>query len=441
MNRRVFVEMGVLAVGAGALRAAESEPEAPNRPVGAGRGIHPGRVVWARDPEAARWEGPGQGHWWESSYTNQSAVDGMMSRAVRQLSGKSRDAQAWEALFRSFNRSRGRGDGGYRRGEKIVIKTNFVTCILSERSVDQKTYDLGGRRVDYMNTSPQMILALLRQLVKSAGVDPRDIAVGDPLALFPNQYYDPLHREFPAVQYMDLNGGNADHPRAPVKLSSTPLYWSSRPEEKSQDYVPVHYAEAAYLINLANLKSHTMAGVTLCAKNHFGSLIRTPPAKGYYDMHASLAQRDPGYGRYRDLVDLMGHASVGGKTLAYFIDGLYPGKHPIESVPRKFASAPFHGTWAASLLASQDPVAIDSVGLDFLRAEWSDHPHLDGADDYLHEAALAGNPPSGTFYDPDHAENRTRLTSLGVHEHWNNAEEKKYSRNLGKKEGIELVRA
>jgi hypothetical protein len=65
---------------------------------------------------------------------------------------------------------------------------------------------------------------------------------------------------------------------------------------------------------------------------------------------------------------------------------------------------------------------------------------MSGADDYLHEAALADNPPSGTFYDPDHPVNTTRLASLGVHEHWNNAQDKQYSRNLGKREGIELVR-
>ena len=42
---------------------------------------------------------------------------------------------------------------------------------------------------------------------------------------------------------------------------------------------------------MANLKAHTGAGVTLCVKNHFGSLIRRPPDKGYYDMHASLPMR------------------------------------------------------------------------------------------------------------------------------------------------------
>jgi parallel beta-helix repeat protein len=55
----------------------------------------------------------------------------------------------------------------------------------------------------------------------------------------------------------------------------------------------------------------------------------------------------------------------------------------------------------------------------------------------LHEAALADNPPSGTVYDPEN--DGTRLASLGVHEHWNNPVDKKYSRNLGTGEGIELV--
>jgi hypothetical protein len=64
-----------------------------------------------------------------------------------------------------------------------------------------------------------------------------------------------------------------------------------------------------------------------------------------------------------------------------------------------------------------------------------------GTDDYLHEAALADNPPSGTFYDPDHATNTTRLPSLGTHEHWNNAADKQYSRNLGTGDGIELFEA
>jgi hypothetical protein len=136
----------------------------------------------------------------------------------------------------------------------------------------------------------------------------------------------------------------------------------------------------------------------------------------------------------------MGHAHLGQKTLLYLIDGLYSGKHPIDRAPRRWKSAPFNGDWTSSLLVSQDPVAIDSVGFDFLWSEWDDYPRRPGVDDYLHEAALAGNPPSKTYYDPDHPTPTRRLSSLGVHEHWNSVEEKKYSRNLGQPEGIELVR-
>jgi hypothetical protein len=99
------------------------------------------------------------------------------------------------------------------------------------------------------------------------------------------------------------------------------------------------------------------------------------------------------------------------------------------------------------MFGSFDPVAIDSVGLDFLRSEYGDR--LGGsyyarvtanggvnADNYLHEAALADQPPSGTVYQPD----GFRLASLGVHEHWNNAADKQYSRNLDPHgSGIELL--
>jgi hypothetical protein len=107
----------------------------------------------------------------------------------------------------------------------------------------------------------------------------------------------------------------------------------------------------------------------------------------------------------------------------------------------RWQSPPFNGHWTSSLFVSQDGVAIDSVGLDFLRAEpalASFLPPGSTADNYLHEAALADRPPSGTRYAPNG--DGVGLTSLGVHEHWNNAADKRYSRNLSTGNGIELVR-
>jgi hypothetical protein len=346
--------------------------------------------------------------------------------------------EAWDRIFRYFNQAHGKGDVGYEAGEKITIKVNFVGTIgvWGGGSADPETYDL-VTQMDYMNTSPQMMLALLRQLVYEVGVNESDISIGDTLCYFANQYYDVCHDEFPDVRYLDYEG---KFDRTPVAQSETEVHWSCKPNGKLQDYAPVSYVEAEYLINMANLKSHSSAGITGCAKNHFGSLVRWPGQSRYYDLHATLADSEPAMGNYRCLVDLMGHSQIGGKTLVYFMDGLYAGRHPVDDAPTMWNSEPFNGDWSSSFFASLDPVAIDSVAFDFHLTEWPyDFPAMAGTDDYLHEAALADNPDSGTFYDPDHSGDVTRLSSLGTHEHWNNAQDKEYSRNLGTGEGIELV--
>jgi hypothetical protein len=423
---------------------ARAELRLPNDPIGVAQGVQPGRVIWVHDPDATDWLGPSHGHWWEPAHTDQAVVSGMLSVALRRLSGESSDAAAWDALIRHFNRTHDRGDVGYAPGEKITIKVNFVGChyLPGWGGVDPVTYDLVGL-VDYMNTSPQAILALLRQLVQVVGADPADISVGDPLTLFPNQYYDLLQPECPGVHYLDHDGGNAEHPRTPVQLSSVPLYWSCHPSGCAQDFVPECFSQATYVINLANFKSHSAAGVTLCAKNHYGSLFRLPAETGYYDMHQSLPYLTPVDGSYRAVVDLLGHAHLGGKTLLYLIDGLYAGVHPNDHAPRRWSCEPFNGDWTSSLFASQDAVACESVGFDLMQLEGDPRlfPQMPGTHDHLHEAALAADPPSGTFYDPNHDGDVARLASLGVHEHWNNQVDRLYSRNLGTGDGIELVRA
>jgi hypothetical protein len=124
------------------------------------------------------------------------------------------------------------------------------------------------------------------------------------------------------------------------------------------------------------------------------------------------------------------------------MDGLWTSDMEVND-PDKFMMAPFSNDWMSSVFLSLDPVAIESVGFDFLRAEFTrarglaTHPQMEGADDYLHQAADSTEWPAGILYDPD-AEG-TPITSLGVHEHWNNPLEKHYTRNLGTGSGIELV--
>lgn len=433
-------------------------------PLGVAKGIHPGRVVWVHAPDATDWAGfSSSEHWWQTNHTDLATVEAMFSQAIRGVAGQSTDAAAWEAIFTYFNTARGRGARGYQPGEQVAIKINLTACNARSLQVDPTTYEKNAGVMNSIDNSPQMLLALLRQLVYTVGVNPADISLGDPTGMVPSFMYNFLHTEFPGVHYYDNHGGSGRERVQFSTVPSVPFYWSTGAAAGTrQDYLPVPFAQAAYFINFAILKGHS-AGVTVCGKNLYGALLRCPDGYlrdlgvlNYYDMHLSLAGPPgqgftPGTGHYRALVDLMGHPELGGKTVLYLVDGLFGGYY-WDSHPYPWKMPPFgngvNGDWPSSLFASQDPVAIDSVAYDFLLKEWpnvvtggsSGTPgSLQGsAEDYLHEAALADAPPSGTFYDP--ARTGVRLASLGVHEHWNNPTDKQYSRNLGLDQGIELVK-
>jgi hypothetical protein len=416
-------------------RQVRADDPVPNNPIGVAQGIYPGRVVWIHDPNATDWDGSGtaDGYSWQPVNTSQKYVDAMVSKAIRELSGCATDAQAWDAMFRHFNNLHGKPDTGYMPGEKITIKINLTTCNANNDWVNPATYEK-TTYLDRSDTNPQMILSVLRQLVCVAGVEPNCIAVGDTLARFPNQWRDLLYPEFPTVVYFDKIGGSGRTQSTP---STIVQHWSHglNPESFATDYIPLLYAQADYLINMAVLKSHG-AGITLCAKNHYGSYNRTPDETGYYDLHPSLAYNNPETEQYRALVDIIGHPDMGAKTLLYMLDGLYGGDN-WSAMPIQFQMDPFNDDWPSSIFVSQDPVAIDSVGLDILWTEgWSRVLEAGGIDDYLKEAAQANDPPSGTFYDPDG--DGIALESLGVYERWNNAIDRQYSRNLSSGNGIEL---
>lgn len=131
--------------------------------------------------------------------------------------------------------------------------------------------------------------------------------------------------------------------------------------------------------------------------------------------------------------------------MLYLLDAVIcaPGESiPITEENSRWQQTPFNNDYTSSLFLTQDPVAIDSVGADFLINEptvterngtLKDNPNVEN---YLHEAALIADPPSGTVYYNGNGE---IVSNLGVHEHWNNPEQKQYSRNFGREEGIELI--
>jgi len=255
--------------------------------------------------------------------------------------------------------------------------------------------------------------------------------VGDPIY---NKIKNDPDAEFQRVSFVVAPDTARNGRLAATYDSENPLHTKA-----GTVYLPQCVTQAKYLINLALMRAHTLFGVTLCAKNHFGTTY-FPNGRGWTPspLHNYGSRKDP-MGSYNCLVNLNGHKHLGGKTLLYMIDALYPARNQTGNVIR-FAS--FDNDWFSSILVSQNMVAIDSVGLDFLRNEQAANPNVvdvtGNPDNYLHEAALANNPPSGTKYDPE--VDGTTLESLGVHEHWDNPKEMKYSRNLKTGMGIELVK-
>ncbi|AWI10264.1 DUF362 domain-containing protein [Ereboglobus luteus] len=397
----------------------------PNSPVGVARGIFPGRVTWARDIAATPWDGV-TGTWWaEGSGINQTAVDNMVARSLRSLTGESTDAGAWVALFKYYNRTHDRGDRAYTRGEKIAVKVNINNSYAGHKDADNQ-----------IDASVQTIHAVLHQLVKNAGIAESDITVYEATRVIPDRIFQKCHASFPGVVFADSKG-SPENGRVRVQYTKNAMGYSIADSKVGRE-LPDFIVAATYIINIGLVKGHPTTGVTLTAKNHYGT-VRVRDHSVFVNSHAHPMAT------YHPFVDMIGSKQLGEKTLIFMLDGLYGLRDVNDAVGENARwHNLFNGEWFASIFMSQDPVAIDSVGLDFLRNEFplgrgkkaGKNESMANADNYMHESAQAGNPPSKTNYAPD----GVPLKSLGVHEHWDNAKDRRYTRNLDPQngKGIEL---
>jgi hypothetical protein len=434
--------------------------DGPNQPVGSAIGVNPGRVVWAWNPKATNEKC--NDLYFKPENTNQKVVSKMFNESVKKLSGKQKSLESWDAIFRNFNIRRHQEDRGYTKGEKIFIKINQTSSRGKLRQADKdngyyyptRTSTRPGNaprqpNLGTVETNPFIVLELLRQLVNECGVNQSDISIGDPMNPTYGHNYDAWSAEFPHVLYVDRL--DSIHGRTLIHSTKNDLLFYSDKYQTDKLYDIIENAD--YMINVANFKPHLRAGITLTAKNHFGSHSRT----GAYHLHYSHVSpvtiarpTNAGYNKYRVMVDLMGSKYLGQNTVLFIIDGLYGGGSGEGGSPVKYYMMPFDDDWSNSIFISQDQVALESVCYDFLRTEWNGtyahHPRnnrsetmpsVNGVDDYLHQAADKANWPEGITYDPDNS--GKPIPSLGIHEHWNNPVNKQYSRNLGKSYGIELI--
>ncbi|MDO8952851.1 MAG: DUF362 domain-containing protein [Draconibacterium sp.] len=409
-------------------------PVASNNPVGKAKGLFPGRVVWVHDKNATNENyvptKSSTDFWYSNNNVDEDVVKEMLSTSLKKYAGTENINEAWDAIFKAFNKSRGRGEVGYKAGEKIAFKLNLT---------NQGTSTI--ERPQRMDAAPQLLNAILQELVVNAGVAQADIIMGDPYREFRKEYRDMVKSKYPGVKYVDGKGSNGIYQTVPS--TSEVLVFS---DKKLKSTLPQQYLTATYIINIPCLKSHNEGGITLISKNHQGSFLEKgndPKSQYAINMHYSLPANSRGTGKYRHTVDYMGHKDTGGKELIYIIDGLWGGEG-WEGWIKKFKSAPFDNDYPNSIFVGQDPVALESVCFDVLFQEYAedntkkDYPIRFKTEiaDYLLQCASSDFWPTGITYDPEG--DGTPIGSLGVFEHWNNATDRQYSRNLGTGEGIEL---
>ena len=318
------------------------KPKQRNAPVGVARGIHPGRVVWAHDPKAAHWDGQiasTASQWWMDSCTDQTRVDAMLSETLLSLAGAKTSEQAWARIFGHYHQRANGVYGGYKPGETVAVKVNLNNSSAAGPG-------------NIVNVSPQVTLAMVRQLVHQAKVRPVDIVVFDARRNIYPAILTKIWNEFPEVRFVQWDAPAAPQPKHPAHGDYRCIEQAQWVEGVSYSLnqngyydaklIPKQVKDATYIVNVALLKAHSypyaaheggdegQTGITMTGKNHFGSIKGTP------ELHGAINTNRLGTpNAYSPIVDLAASPNLGAKTI------LYRSRRAVRRTPPSVLSAAF----------------------------------------------------------------------------------------------------
>ncbi|MDD6209083.1 MAG: DUF362 domain-containing protein [Bacteroidales bacterium] len=403
--------------------------------IGVPQGIIPGRVVWAwdnraTDERANEKEQAVEGmFYFQEAMNDQFVIDRLFDASVMSVVGLEKDGslvEAWNKIFLHFNNLRAQRFGEseregktYQPGEKIFIKMNYTSQDGPNTGGEYKNTDAYGGSL--IESSPFVLLALLRNLVEYVGVAQEDIYIGDPIRNFPRNDLEYIFERYPQVNLLgkeDKYGKTLRENGTEDRVFYADLGGHIEKLNKQLD-------DATYLFNLPVIKGHASAGYSAAVKNFLGAHTLA----NSQHLHVTFLDDEENrrYDIYRAHLDLMASKHLGQKTVLHIADALYSGDR-WDGRNVKWEMPPFNNDYPSSLFMSLDPVALESVCYDFIRGEYRGQdgaykeafPHMVGADDFLHQAADPDCRPynwkNGKNYNPDG--NRPVTFSLGVHEHW-----------------------
>ncbi len=339
-----------------------------------------GRVVHLYAPSVTNWDFNNSHYYGRTQASgvvgvSQPVVDAMVDRGVTALLGLQPTAvtEAWNRLTPD-----------YVAGDKIAIKINLNNSFNCNSTVTA------------IDAIAQPLNAVVRGL-KLRGVRDQDIIVYDAVRSFPTRLYTELANQNIMVYDDSACRGytatfSSSDPDAVVQFHPPS---GSLPSVRINDML----IQAKYLINMPIMKGHPIAGVTLGFKNHFGSTNNPSGMHAYVDTdYAQINQYDA-------LVDLNANPHILNKTVLVLADGIYGSRQYQNTPPERWST--FGNASPCSLFFSADPVAVDCVMHDLLKAErGASQPATSNAYLRLAESAgmgifEAGNPwqlPFGSGY-------------------------------------------
>jgi hypothetical protein len=331
----------------------------------------PNDVISVHDSQATNWD-YSTNYFWQ--YVNQDIVDTMIAMGVMYLTGTNNTNDAWNALI------------PYQAGESVVIKFNFNNSGCTTEN----------NKIEPLAETANAIIDDLTAI----GVPGNKIWIADPSRNIPERFRNMIKN--PDIQYYgrsDCEGIPNYHTVTHVDPSSPAASIATCPE--GEKILPFQvFVDANHLINVPKFLSHG-SYVTLALKNHYGSVLyenfdRTT-------MHAYFNESGNSRGCNLDsaniLADINNNPHIRDKTRLIIGEGLFGNQYSNRGDARRWD---IFGNGSPNMyFFSTDPISISSVMTDYLMAErgWQSHQQL-------HAGAYLG---------------------LGVHEHWDNFENKNYS--------------
>ena len=314
---------------------------------------------------------------------SQPVVDEMVDRGVTALLGlqSTAVAEAWSRLTPDYS-----------PGDIVAIKINLNNsriCNTTSAATD---------------AIAQPVNAVVRGL-KLRGVRDQDILVYDAIRSFPGRLYDELANH----NILIYDGSGCYNHTATFNSSDPNATVQFHPPSGSLPIVRINdmLIQARYLINMPIMKGHSIAGVTLGFKNHFGS-TNNPGG-----MHTHISTSYPLINEYDALVDLNANSHIRDKTVLVIGDGIYGSRLYEYSAPERWST--FGNALPYSQFFSTDPVAIDCVMHDLLKAErGATQPSTSNAYLRLAENAGLGIYEAGDPWQTPYGSGYTKITYLRV---------------------------